>query len=41
MTQLSYETEIETARAALDRAKELLQQEIADYPHPISGGLSA
>ena len=37
MTQLPYEAEIAAAEAALQRAKELLQQEISDYPNPISG----
>lgn len=37
MSQLPYEAEIAAAEAALQRAKELLQQEISDYPNPISG----
>ena len=37
MAQHAYENAIETARAALLEAKELLQAEIAEYPHPISG----
>ncbi len=37
MAQLPYEAEIETAKAALERARQLLQQEISEYPHPISG----
>lgn len=37
MSQLAYETAIEEAQAALTRAKDLLQREIADYPQPISG----
>ena len=37
MAQLAYEAEIEAAKAALNRAKERLQDEISDYPQPISG----
>jgi len=37
MTQFAYESEIEAAKAALLRAKKLLQDEISSYPQPISG----
>jgi len=37
MTQLAYELALDEAHAALRRAKELLLDEIAEYPQPISG----
>jgi len=37
MTQLPYETEITAAQVALERAKELLGREIAEYPQPVAG----
>lgn len=37
MAQFAYEDAIEAARVALIEARQLLQSEIADYPHPISG----
>ena len=37
MAELAYEAALEAARAELDAARRLLQQEIADYPTPISG----
>ncbi len=37
MMQEPYESALETARLELENARRLLQQDIADYPHPISG----
>jgi len=37
MSQLPYEDKLALALAELEAAKRLLQQEIAEYPHPISG----
>lgn len=37
MAELAYEAALEAARAELNAARRLLQQEIADYPTPISG----
>ncbi len=37
MSDLPYENELAVAKAALERAKQELQSEIAEYPQPISG----
>jgi len=37
MAQLPYEEALEIAEAKLINARTLLQQEISEYPHPISG----
>jgi len=37
MAQLPYEDAVEAARRELARAQELLLEEIAEYPTPISG----
>lgn len=35
--QEPYEQALDTARAELEKARALLQQDISEYPHPISG----